>query len=225
MIFQQLLKKSKGAEAKKDSKTVVSESSNSSNSGSANERSKAKMPSMKRTPKKIEVEVKSVSENIRTAERLVEVYNNFDREELFKLFTSRKAKISFEDDYIPDITPVQVADNMESFRRSFPDVKFSYDSIKEDEPGVVVMEGVKCIGTHTGEPYTMVPGVFPAIPATGIHCMNDEEIMDFTFKDGKIRKMKIIALGSSSGFSGFYQQIGGSLVPPVKEEKEETSDE
>ena len=55
------------------------------------------------------------------------------------------------------------------------------------------------------------PGL-PAIPATGKFRENDEERFCLKLNQGKIVSCHVIALGTYTGFAGFYEQIGGSLV-------------
>lgn len=153
-------------------------------------------------------------ESILVAERLMEAYNHFSSvEDYVSLFSSPEKKvISFEDDY-PNISPRLCAEGVRDLHMSFPDVRFVYDKIRlGDETNEVVIEGLRAQGTHTGAPYTFAPEVFPAIPATGIHCVNDEEVIELKLKSGKIESMQVISLGCMTGPPGFYEQIGGSLV-------------
>lgn len=108
------------------------------------------------------------------------------------------------------LTPGMLLEGLEHFRASFPDVQFTYTSIKEEREGKVVIDGFKCKGTHTGQAYAPAPGL-PAIEAKGTVCENDEERVLLEMCEGKILFCQVVALGSYTGFLGFYEQIGGSV--------------
>lgn len=163
-----------------------------------------------------------VSPNIRTAQALVDQWNdpNFSEEEFVELWTCASEKrMVLEDGFA--FTPRQSAQTIIACRNAFPDLKFTYESITEKVPGKVVIEGFQSSGTHTGAPYSLGPGFAP-IAATQKHCSNDPErfCMDLD-EDHKISRNFVIALGSYSGLAGFYEQIGGSMVPSESEEAEE----
>lgn len=77
----------------------------------------------------------------------------------------------------------------------------------------VTVEGLHAKGTHTGAPYTIMPGKLPTVPASGIYCFNDEQTLVFTMnkETGKVKKYEVIAMGSMTGFIGFYTRCGGDL--------------
>ena len=66
-------------------------------------------------------------------------------------------------------------------------------------------------GTHTGEPYSPLPGV-PATKAKNVACENDPESLVATVRGSIIEKIEIEAIPGGKGFSGpvgFYLQAGG----------------
>jgi len=94
---------------------------------------------------------------------------------------------------------------------SFPDLKFVYDPLKEND-GKVMINKITVTGTHTGEPFGF--GSFEKIEATTPpkKCVNDQETIEFTVEDGKIKEMNIMSPeGATSGPPGFYIQIGGKI--------------
>lgn len=148
--------------------------------------------------------------NIKCAEQMLDHWNNFRGvDAMLECFSSKKALFAPED--FPALSVEVMAQGHINLMKSFPDMKFTYKKIIEEEPNLVRVEGLVCSGTHTGEPYSMAPG-FPAIPATGKFCQNDEEQLYVTLVDNKIEKVEIVAFGSVTGPAGFYEQIGGDLV-------------
>ena len=151
-------------------------------------------------------------------ERFFECMNSIDKhlneEDFMAFFFSEKSLMVPEDHQ--GYPAREVAKGFCNLYRSFPDLHFSYKSIKETKPNCVFVDGIEATGTHTGEPYTFVPGVFPAIPAAGTRVKNDEESSLFKMRDGKIGTWEIVAFGSLTGPAGFYEQIGGSLPVPEK---------
>lgn len=153
------------------------------------------------------------SKNVLCVEKYVERANRNDIHGVKKLVHSSKSKFIFED--APPI-PLCQLDWLVDLHRSFPDFKITYTSMSEPEPDVVCIDGWRVEGTHTGEPYSCLPGVFPAIEATGIKCVNDDERLWIEMKEHKMDKIHVLAVNGTSGCSGFYEQIGGSMVPPEK---------
>lgn len=143
---------------------------------------------------------------------MLENWNHYNTpEELLACFPSSKAKFKPED--FPSFDADTLVTVMEAIHQSFPDVQWTFKNIKAGtEPHVVVCEGVRCSGTHTGAPYSFAPG-FPAIPATHKFVQNDEEKLYFTLTPDthKIRKVQIFALGCVTGPAGLYEQIGGKV--------------
>ena len=69
-------------------------------------------------------------------------------------------------------------------------------------------------GTHTGAPYSPIPGV-PAVAAQTPPraCQNDSELLTWEVQDGKVTKLVVDAIKGGRGFSGpvgFYLQMGGN---------------
>ena len=128
-------------------------------------------------------------------------------EDCISFFTSEKDLFRFED--APPVNVREWVGEFERMTRSFPDVQFGYDSIKETRPGEVIVEDWQCTATHTGAPYSFGP--FPPIPRTNRRCINDLERLYFTIENGKVSEVTVIALGSLSGIVGLYIQIGGKL--------------
>jgi hypothetical protein len=148
------------------------------------------------------------SDNISLALALWDSWNNFtSADDMMAHFVSEESAAIAEDH--PPIPARATAEGIGRLHASFPEIKFAYKSIEQKGPDRVVIEGIRCSGTHTGVPYSMVPGVFPAIEATGIACINDEERFWFNIKDNKIDTLEVVALGTLSGPAGFYEQIGG----------------
>ena len=94
---------------------------------------------------------------------------------------------------------------------------FSY----ADSPKIVTWTAV-VKGTHTGAPYSPLPGV-PAVSAKSppVACQNDPEKVTVTFASGltTIKSISVEALPGGKGFSGpvgFYLQAGGDAtkLPP-----------
>ena len=81
---------------------------------------------------------------------------------------------------------------------------FVHESIKSAgrNSNVVYVEGLRCQGTHTGKPFTIAPGALPEVPPTGKLCQNDEERLCVEIEDGKIKAIRVYALGSTTGFIG-----------------------
>lgn len=99
---------------------------------------------------------------------------------------------------------------------SFPDMEFSYESIKQRGPDLVVVEGAQFSGTHIGEPYTAMPGMLPALPPSGTYVLVDKERWFFEMEGEKVKSWTVVALGPVTGPAGVYESLGGSLKPPKK---------
>ena len=156
----------------------------------------------------------TVHPGVRVARALVDLYNNKDLsvEDMGKLFVcDEKKRYVFEEGM--RLTPVEVAQMLLLIRSSFPDFKFTYDSIEVEANNKVTVEGLKAFGTHTAAPFAFPPGVVPPISAAGVFCENDEERVWLELdKNWKIKTCHIIAMGDKTGPIGLYEQIGGS--PP-----------
>ncbi|CAB9498183.1 expressed unknown protein [Seminavis robusta] len=106
--------------------------------------------------------------------------------------------------------------------KSFTNFKFSYDSVKEIKPGVVLVDELVVSGTHNGKPYTF--GGFPPIQSTDKHVVLDPERVIFTMKNGKIIKEVVkTTSGNLTGAAQFYVAIGGRLETPCILDSQETS--
>ncbi|CAB9529818.1 unknown protein [Seminavis robusta] len=158
------------------------------------------------------VEYKTPNEKVITA--FMNAWNNHTSlEETLSFFASPEVLVKFED--TPSITGGILAAEHDKLYKSFPDIKFTYECIKEDRAGQVVVEELRASATHTGEPYGFGP--FPPVPTSNKSVANDPERLWFTVKDGKIVMMQVISLGDITGPPGFYVQIGGTMEmpPPV----------
>jgi len=191
---------SSGSNQKKRSKSSKHRSSGSKSS------SKGQKESPPQEPKNIEI-----------AKAFIAAWNDLKNADdmVAALYASPTTKVYFEDDF--QLNALECSRGLERLYKSFPDMKFSYGSISvpRDNKNAVILDNVRCCGTHTGAPYSMVPGLFPDIEATGTYCINDEERFILKLdENGKVRSMEVVALGSVTGPAGFYEQIGGSMVPP-----------
>mmetsp|Transcript_53081 Transcript_53081/g.88136 ORF Transcript_53081/g.88136 Transcript_53081/m.88136 type:complete len:118 (+) Transcript_53081:181-534(+) len=106
---------------------------------------------------------------------------------------------------------------MSDLLKSFPDITFTRTGpiAYNNSPTIVVWTAV-VKGTHSGDPFSPLPGV-KAVAAKNIACQNDAEKITAVFASGsglsKIKGIKIEALPGGRGFSGpvgFYLQAGGS---------------
>lgn len=108
--------------------------------------------------------------------------------------------------------------------KSFPDFVYTRTSAMEYD-GPTKVEWVAVVkGTHSGAPYSPLPGVPPVSPKKPpVACENDSEKIIMYFKSGsglqQIQKLKVDAVPGGKGFSGpvgFYLQAGGdpSKLPP-----------
>jgi len=112
--------------------------------------------------------------------------------------------------------------------KSFPDFVYTRPStIAYADSPVIVQWTAVVKGTHTGAPYSPLPGVPPVAAKTpAVACENDPEKITAYFVSAtkppltKIKKLKVEALPGGKGFSGpvgFYLQAGGdpSKLPPL----------
>ena len=109
--------------------------------------------------------------------------------------------------------------------KSFPDFVYTRQGAiaYQDSPTLVGWTAV-VRGTHSGAPYSPLPGVPPvSAKSPPVACQNDPEKVLVTFASGsklqKIAKLQVDALPGGKGFSGpvgFYLQAGGdpSKLPP-----------
>lgn len=103
--------------------------------------------------------------------------------------------------------------------KSFPDFTYTRtDAMMYGDPRPLAVTWTAVVkGTHTGAPYSPLPGV-PTVAAKNppIACQNDAEKITLVFSSGsqlsQIRKIAVEALPGGKGFSGpvgFYLQAGG----------------
>lgn len=109
---------------------------------------------------------------------------------------------------------------------SFPDFAYTNPSGDWKTADGVTTATLVVKGTHTGAPYSPMPGVAPVATSNAV-CENDPEKIRVTYTaDGtKLAKFEIEAVPGGKGFSGppgFYAQCGGSLeaFAPSGEEAE-----
>lgn len=205
-----ILKKTSTAEICKEDPSTHSQTTKSTKS-SKSSKSKSTHTSSKKKPCK--APCSKTSTNIKAAQCLMHRFQNYPSDEdMMKLFLSEESEMVPEDN--PPVPANAVAGVVRGVHDSFPDVQFTYKSIIPDGEDNVTIEGIKVFGTHTGKPYSMVPGVFPPIQATGKYIENDEESFYLTMVDGKIQTLQILSYGKVTGPAGLYEQIGGSLIPP-----------
>ena len=103
---------------------------------------------------------------------------------------------------------------------SFPDFVMKYDTNVAEKTGFkdgikfveVTIDAMYATGTHTGAPYSIIPGQLPAVPTSGKYVENDEQRISLLFnEDGKITQTQVIAMGTHTGFAGFYTRAGGTI--------------
>ena len=98
--------------------------------------------------------------------------------------------------------------------KSFPDLAFTRQGpIQYDGSPFFVAWTAVVKGTHSGEPYSPLPGV-PAVKAKTppVACENDSEKLVATVRGTIIEKIEVEPIPGGKGFSGpvgFYLQAGG----------------
>ncbi|CAB9498185.1 expressed unknown protein [Seminavis robusta] len=191
------------AKESQDGTSVCSNSNSLSNSNSSS--------SKKTRPKKATgTSTDNLNEEL-VAKYVAAVSAHASAEELLKHYASSTSRVLFDDTQAMD-AGVMVTE-IEKLYRSFNDMGFLYDSIKEIKPGVVLVENLQTTGTHTG-PYTFAN--FPIVEATQKKIVLDPERCWFYMKDGKIDRVEITALGSLTGPPGMYLSVGGTMdMPPA----------
>jgi hypothetical protein len=123
---------------------------------------------------------------------------------------------------------VNICKSFPDFHMKYGDVTFIDKSVQgngqsvvdktlSDEETIVAqveLDGLIVSGTHTGAPYTIAPGVLPALPPSGTYVENDEQRMVFFLnKKAKIVKSQLISLGVHTGAIGLYTLAGGDASP------------
>ena len=187
-------------------KTVGANSLTSSGSRKSNRRSKKKTNEI---PSRVLEDYRSPNEKV--IEAFLATFPDPAMEQKLSMFGSEDDLVSFEDG---NSMPAKVfVVEMSKLSTSFPDIIFDYESIRETQPGLVLVENLRVTGTHVGAPYGFSP--YPELPTTNKYVVIDpERLWWFQVKDGKVTKMDVISLGNITGPPGFYVQIGGVLTPP-----------
>ena len=85
---------------------------------------------------------------------------------------------------------------------AFPDLTFSYTSVREVEPGKVVFEDYWAEGHHTGGPLQFPP--HPPVPPTGALVRDEPIRLTVTVKNDKVVDMVAETFGGLAGPPGFY---------------------
>ena len=156
--------------------------------------------------------------NIEIAREWMETMNTCPRDNssvrlINSFFQSKDTKMIMEDGevYTADEGNKMLAVTFQSF----PDFTLTWGEIStiDGNPNKVIIHDVIAAGTFTGKPYTILPGVLPALMPTGKRNVNDKQRFELTIKNGKITLYKVYAIGVHTGFAGFYVRAGGSLIP------------
>jgi len=168
---------------------------------------------------------------VATVRQYILLMNLHDLEAL-KSFYAEDAFLSFRDKHgqlVHKVSWEAMQPETDILYASFPDLKFSYDCIEEEQHkgdggdendqrdgsgpscpshSVVYVKNLTCCGTHTGPPFAFGP--CPAIPTSNKFVQNDPEDLCFTFApDGKVAKLEVTARGENTGPAGLYSQLGG----------------
>jgi hypothetical protein len=101
---------------------------------------------------------------------------------------------------------------------SFPDLTFNVKKVspKQDKTGSWAAD-IVVSGTHTGAPFSPMPGMLPAIEPKGTKVdIGPETFTLAADADGKVYSMRITPLheGKPVGPPGFYKEVGGKLPSP-----------
>ena len=170
--------------------------------------------------------IEEPSQYVKAAHKWMEVMNAYDARDP-QAFTDRinACYESIDSPVILEDGEAYRADDCSKLfvltHQSFPDFFMNYGEIVEskqnDKHNYVKVEitTMYATGTHTGAPYTIVPGVLPAVPPSGNPVQTDEQTIVLTLdkKTTKIIKCQVIAMGMHTGFAGFYTRAGGDLEP------------
>ena len=200
-----------------DTSTISSSTAADASIGSSKKKRSSKKQGKARKSTTGQSDAKPMSELCKIAEDCVLAWNNYQpdnpelySERLMQFYQKEDTPIILEDG--ERYKPEQCNQMFDITFRSFPDFKFSYGKIEEIKPNQVTVEGLHATGTHTGAPYTIMPGTLPAVDPSGKTISNDEQLLIFHFDENqKIKKLEVIAIGSYTGFVGFYTRAGGDL--------------
>jgi hypothetical protein len=119
---------------------------------------------------------------------------------------------------VPMMDKAKLEGAMGNLLGSFPDLTFNVKKVspKQDKTGAWAAD-IVVEGTHTGAPFSPMPGMLPAIEPKGTKVIIGPETFTLAADaDGKIYSMRITPLheGKPAGPPGFYLGIGGQLPSP-----------
>lgn len=186
-----------------------SKSSNSKSKSSTRNKSKGD-----KVPPKVVEQLEVTPPQVLACQSMLEKINHWKGpEDFLTLFMSEDAKVTCEDGV--SFTARQFAMLIVGIKASVPDLRLTYSSIETTGPGKASIEGIVVSGTHTGAPFSPMPGI-PAVPAQGKHFVLDEErdLVELDKDTNKISSIYIISLGTQTGPVGLYECVGGKMGPP-----------
>ena len=119
---------------------------------------------------------------------------------------------------VPIMDKAKLEGAMGNLLASFPDLTFNVKKVspKQDKTGAWAAD-IVVEGSHTGAPFSPMPGMLPAIEPKGTKVVIGPETFTLAADaDGKIYSMRITPLheGKPAGPPGFYLGIGGELPSP-----------
>ena len=140
---------------------------------------------------------------ILTALQWVDAKNKHDMMRLYQV-TNHDAVFHFPDmDVHLPMRPFW--DSMMTLFDAVPDLSFSFTSVEEVRPGVVVIQDYIGAGHHTGNPLEFPPN--PPVPPTGVHIADEPIQVTITVKHNKITDLVADTLGDGiAGPPGFYSK-------------------
>ena len=225
-FFAGLFKRKKKPSTELDA-TNGGKTSNSTSSKTSSKRTEKSRSSKKKSERAPTEPPNPEADQLKLVQALMDHLNKCSTtaevETYMTFFDSKTTKLNFED--FSSITAEMMANSFLDQYKCFPDMSFKWGKIYHWGTNEVRVDDIVCAGTHTGAPFTFLPGVFPPVPVTGKYCVNDEEslVLKINPETGKIRSMQVVGSGALSGPAGFYEQIGGSMVPPGPPPSEDTS--
>lgn len=93
-------------------------------------------------------------------------------------------------------------DSMLGIFSAVPDLSFSFTSIEEVKPGIVLIENYIGAGHHTGNSMEFPP--HPPIPPTGAYIADDPIHVTLKIRHGKVMDVHADTGGGVAGPPGFY---------------------
>ena len=135
-------------------------------------------------------------------------------------FMADNVTLEFIGPYAP---PVPVLDKehiggaLSNLIASFPDFTFNFTKLTPTYKNGAWAADIIVMGTHTGAPFTPMPGKLPAIEKTEKQVkIGPETFSLYVDAEGKISRITIEVLekGKPAGPPGFYTEIGGVLPAP-----------